>query len=417
MVSSVSLLVLLAWIGAAGAVWLTRRALLVRTWNEPYCAVAAVAIESDDWGPGPPAHAAYLAALRELLARHRDATGRPAVLTANLVLAVPDVRTMRAAGYGRYAREALDARDDGMLGALRAARARGTLVPQIHGAEHVCGPGLVELARAGDPRVSGFFAGTDGAAWFELDSPLHAHHVDATALPSRPCPEAVLREQIGAAAAIFARAFGGPSLSAVAPCYLWNDTVERLWAGIGVRYVQTAGYRCSGRDAAGAYIQDRPLIRLGDRGQAGLVYLVRNAMYEPIDGRGDADCLAEARRAHVQALPVVISTHRYNYIGAAAERQTSLEGLDRLLSTFERRWPGLRYVASPEIGAWAAGEPDAPVDLGRLGGLRKVRAFLLRLWYRHAKLRLAALATGLILPLGLLVLAGGAAEAAIREPS
>jgi len=62
------------------------------------------------------------------------------------------------------------------------------------------------------------------------------------------------------------------------------------------------------------YHQDKPLIRVGDLSNSGQIYLVRNVMYEPVDGRNTPDtAYLEALSAYAQALPVSISTHRYNY--------------------------------------------------------------------------------------------------------
>jgi len=350
-----------------------------------------------------------------MLAGHRDSAGRPAVLTADMVLTVPNTTAIRASGYREYTRRTLDEGFPHILEAVRKGMRAGTLVPQLHGIEHFYGRGLLRLATEQDPRVNAAFSGEDWWDWEALDSPLQGHYVDGTQLPTSPLSKAERREAIASALAVFERLFGFRSTSTVAPCYLWDDGVERIWAAHGVRYVQTAGYRCTGRDENGRYIQDPSLLRPGDRSTAGQIYLVRNAMYEPVDGRGEESCFREAVRAHQQALPIVISTHRYNFTRSAQEHRDSLNGLDRLLQRLQCLGPAVRYLSSPELGAWIAGQLEPLTDpvsghvwptLARLRGLPKVRSFLYRLWYRHTKLRLLAVATGLVVPVFVLILLG-----------
>lgn len=392
-----------------------RKVLLLSTWNEPYLYELAVLIESDDWGPGDDYHAQRLDGLVTVLDSHRDSQARPAVLTADIVLAVPDTTKIRAGGFTDYKRRTLNNGFEGILTTIQSGITRGVLVPQLHGIEHLYGAGLVKLGHTNDQRVAKVFESDSWSDWESLESPLQAHYVDGTQLPTSPLPEVVRGELIKDACEVFNRLFGMPSLSTVAPCYLWDDEIEQFWSEHGIRYIQTAGYRCSGRDAAGHYIQDLPMIRPGQRNRHGQIYLVRNAMYEPVDGRSEDDCFREACQAHRQGLPVVISTHRYNFTRSEAEYRSSLAGLGRVLSRLEAYDPSIRYLSSPELGAWMANEAEPLVDpatgkvwppLTRQKGLQKLSSYLCRLWYRHRKLRVLTIVSGLILPLGLVAIAG-----------
>ena len=407
--------ILLFWGSILAGIFATRKALLLDTWDEPYIKELTVLIESDDWGPGEDYHAGRLNDLLSLLERHQDSVGRLAVLTADMVLAVPNTMHIRSDGFSNYRRRYLDEGFEAILAAVRTGMSRGVLVPQLHGIEHLHGDGLLKLGRNRDQRVVGIFDSDSWSDWESLDSPLQAHYIDGTQLPTSPLLEADRRVLIKDACITFNRLFGMPSLSTVAPCYLWDDEVERIWTEHGIRYIQTAGYRCPGRDAEGRYIQDVSLIRPGQHNRHGQIYLVRNAMYEPVDGHGSEGCLREALRAFQQGLPAVISTHRYNFTRTEQEHRDSLAGLDSVLSELEEYGPSLRYLSSPELGAWMDNEAAPLADpvankrwppLTRQKGLQKLRSFLLRLWYRHRKLRIAAIASGLILPLGLIAIPG-----------
>jgi hypothetical protein len=288
----------------------------------------------------------------------------------------------------------------------------GTLVPQLHGIEHLNLSALTRLGANNDARVSAAFNEDDWWDWETLDSPLQGHYVDGSALPTTPLTIEQTRTLVQDAVDAFQRIFGIPSISTVAPCYLWDEQTEQAWAAHGIRYIQTAGYRCPGRSGDGTYQQDLSEIRVGDDSGSGQLYLLRNAMYEPVDGRKADGCLVQAMRAYRQGLPVVISTHRYNYTRSETECNDSLQGLDQVLTQLESNHGNCRYLSSAELGGWLetpeqsltspANQSTWPT-LKRLSGLSKLRAFLLRLWYRHAKLRVVAIVTGLIIP-GVLVI-------------
>jgi hypothetical protein len=394
--------------------WAWKRSLFQRTWNEPYFADAPVLIESDDWGPGGSFHADRLRGLLNLLSRHRDKVGRCAVLTADTVLSVPDIPEIRASQPVTYRRKLLDESFPEIHSAMILGVEQGTLVPQLHGLEHLNGEAFSRLHANGDKRVEIAFQDDDWWDWESLDSPLQGHYVDGSHLPTTPIDQRAGEEIIDTATTLFVRMFGQPSISTVAPCYLWNSQIEQIWKHHGIDYIQTAGYRCTERDENGNYLQDPPLIRAGDRGDGGQRYLVRNVMYEPTDGRNTPDsAFSEAIDAHKQALPITISTHRYNFTRSESEYHSSLDGLDQLLTRIEQAIPNTRYLASPELGSCMEndqqqvenpfnGDLFPPVDL--LTGWRKVTPFLQRLKQRHPKLLILSILTGLVLPAGLLML-------------
>jgi len=409
-VGGIAVALISLWVVGVLVIVTTRRALLRATWREPYVDDPVVILESDDWGPGPPEHAESLRRLLHVLAGHRDGVGRPAVLTANMVLSVPDGPAIVAGGYRGYARRELDVAFPELFAAMREGRAAGTFFPQLHGREHLNPEALVRRARNGDVALRALLEIPNWSDWEGLDSPLQGHFVDGSELPTRPVAADQQRVMAAEGVRVFARAFGESPASAVAPCYLWNDDTEAAWAAAGVRYIQTAGYRCIGRDADGRYIQSPQWLHAGSVNRHGQRYLVRNVMYEPADGRGWEAAWCEVRRRLREAQPAVISTHRYNYTRAESQAQ-ALRGLDELLNRIGRRYARVRFAASPEWGRWlesgeladalSHGTWPAPRPASRP---RRIAGFLRRLWHRHQKLRWLVVATGLIVPGVLLVL-------------
>lgn len=402
------------WLCCFAVISTWKRDLFLRTWHEPYFSDTPVLIESDDWGPGGDCDAESLKIVLECLRIHKDSIGRCAVLTADIVLAVPDIPKIKRSEFVAYHRRFLDTEFPEIHTEMMAGIRTGTLVPQLHGLEHMNCDAFVALCADRDARVETALREERWWDWESLDSPLQGHYVDGRQLPTTPIDEQTAEEIISTAMDTFERMFGHGSISTVAPCYLWNSNIEAIWKQHGVRYIQTAGYRCTGRDAQGKYRQDPPIIRAGDRSDAGQRYLVRNVMYEPVDGRNTPlTAMCESRVAFRQALPITISTHRYNYTRSAEETQSSINGLNRLLTQLEQNLPNIRYLSSPELGSCIdnpaqrvinAFNGDSFPSVALLTGTEKVRPFLYRLKYRHPKLFVLSVMSGLILPVGLLIL-------------
>ncbi len=401
-----------AWLLTLAVVCAWKYPLFKRTWQELYFADTPVLIESDDWGPGEELHAQRLLELLACLETHKDSVARSAVLTADIVLSVPDIEKIMADPAKAYHRKVLNEGSPGIYQAMLRSIKQGVLVPQLHGLEHLNGQGFAKLCQQHDSRIMTALALPQQWDWESLDSPLQGHYVDGSCLPTQAISSEQAQTLIALATQTFTELFGFASFSTVAPCYLWNSTIEQHWKNHGISVIQTAGYRCDARDKHGAYHQDRYLLRAGDLSESAQVYLVRNVMYEPVDGNNNAKtAYQEALRAYAQALPISISTHRYNYTRSEDEFVSSLQGLDQLLTAIGSSLSRLRFVSSPELGQQYLMDDTDIVNnfngrqwmpLKRLSGLKKLAPFLRRLYYRHPKLVLLAYISGLILPVSLL---------------
>jgi len=388
------LILLIAW----------KRPLFKKTWGEPYFSDSPVIIESDDWGPGGDFHATRLNKLLSVLSTHLDSANRQAILTADMVLAVPDIEQINK--HNSYSRIYLDKFPE-IYSSMLAGIEQGTFVPQLHGMEHLNGNSFAKLCKNQDPRIKSAQSTLGWWDWETLDSPLQGHYVDGSSLPTTPIPKSEASETIELAANLFSKLFSHPSTSTVAPCYLWNDEIEAQWNKQNIKTIQTAGYRCTGRDATGKYTQNPSIIRVGDKNQLGQTYLVRNVMYEPTDGKNNAEtAYKEVIAAYKQAQPITISTHRYNYTRSEDQCASSLAGLNTLLSKITQL-PKIRFLSSPELGEIIE-TPGKIIEnhfnnsqwksVTPLIGINKFSAFLYRLYYRHQKLVLASYITGLIIP-------------------
>jgi hypothetical protein len=396
------------WLVLLIFLFIWKRELFIKTWHEPYFSDTPILIESDDWGPGGKFHANRLQNLLDCLAKYKDSVNRSAVLTADVILTVPDTQAIKDAPASFFPRKVLDRHFPEIYKVMMSGVENDLLVPQLHGLEHLNDEAFATLCIAGDSRIAKASTDSNWWDWESLDSPLQAHYVNGSTLPTTPVPAAKAKEIIDIAVETFHRLFGYPSLTAVAPCYLWNDDVESEWSRHAIQAIQTAGYRCVGRARDGRYIQDKSLIRAGDKNTRSQIYLVRNVMYEPVDGKNTpASAYLEAIRSYRQALPITISTHRYNYTRSEEESRSSLEGLAALLSNLTKDLAIPRFLSSAEL-AEAMINPEQDIinhfnkktwpKVKKIYGIAKMGPFLSRLYYRHPKLAAIAYISGLIIP-------------------
>ena len=392
-----SLILLLTW----------KLALFKKTWKEPYFSDIPVLIESDDWGPGGDFHATRLDKLLTTLSQHLDSTNRKAILTADIVLAVPDTEKIQHNSNGSYSRISLEHFPEIYASMLSGVK-QGTFVPQLHGMEHLNGNAFAQLCKQKDSRTEQARATQNWWDWETLESPLQGHYVNGSTLPTTPISNVEAIQTIDSASQLFTQLFKYPTQSTVAPCYLWNDEIETAWNNQNIQTIQTAGYRCTGRDNTGKYIQNPSLIRVGERNKNDQIYLVRNVMFEPVDGKNTTEtAYQESIAAYKQAQPITISTHRYNYTRDEEQCDDSLTGLNNLIDKITKL-PNIRFLSSPELGEIIRSPEQVIINhfnntqwksVNTLTGHKKLSAFLYRLYFRNPKLVLASYITGFIIPL------------------
>ena len=396
------------WIAGILAIVIFRSPLLYKTWKEPYLDVPVVVIESDDWGPGPSSHAKSLLSLVNVLENHHDSVNRPAVLTVNMILTIPDTTVIRETAFREYARISINQSSLEIMNVLKDSISRDLIVPQLHAIEHFNKDVLMNLARNGNKEICTALTRDGWSSWEALEPRLQRHYLDGNGLSS----EEILAEHnevVGKAAILFRDLFNHDTLSTIAPCSFWTDKTEKAWSSHGIRYIQTEGYRLIGSCNKERVYKDPKIIRFGSKNRYGQTYLVRNVMYEPVHGKNEEVCWEETVRSFRQALPAVISTHRYNYIDNEMLSRRSLNGLDDLLKRIDGNYPSRRYLASPELGeclsAGTINNPFSENGKSTWPGISfnsfpvKIEGFIFRLWYRHRKIRLIAMFTGSILPM------------------
>ncbi len=340
-----AILLLALWMaGVAMVVWTHRRE-LSRAWREPVWRRPVLIIESDDWGAGPAAQATALRAIAQVLARHRDATGRMPVMSLALVLAVPDGSAMRNdGGYRRV--ELDDAQFAPIVDALRTARDRGVFALQLHGHEHYWPP---ELVASRDEAVADWLRSDVPAVTEPLPPPLQSRWVDASRLPSSPHADADLRAAVADEVGAYERIVGERPAVVVQPTFVWTRAVERAWSSCGIGFVVTPGWRYPMRDGQGQPASAEGPIVNGDRDE-GITHLARCDYFEPVRGRDARHALGVLERCAVEGRLCILENHRDNFVSDPEAGRRSLGELDELMREATAGHSELRSLSTQEAG-------------------------------------------------------------------
>lgn len=404
-------LVALWFLTVAGMV-VAYRATIVRAWREPTLRDPVLIIESDDWGPGPDQDATWLQRIAEVLGRHADGWGRHPVVTIGVVLAVPDGRAAEwSPGQPRLT--LADDRFRRVRESLLAGANARVLALQLHGMDHYWPAALRDAARR-DSAVARWLRGEGLLRTEALPAHLQTRWADTSTLPSVPLsPEMVsvaVREELWS----FAEIFGGPASVVVPPTFVWDERVEREWASGGVKFLVTPGRRYVGRDEAGRLIADKAQIYNGERGDSGILYLVRDCYFEPSLGHDAAEGLAALARKTRAGRPALLEMHRFNFTGEQTVAEKAVTELDRLLGCALKGLPKLRFLSSEELGERLAARDSVLVETRFVP---RFASWLVRLG-ESSRLRKLAWLTGLALPaLPFLFLARPAVQVPGAEPT
>lgn len=291
--------------------------------------------------------------LGETLSSVRDRDGRPACMTANIVMANADIRRMRSEDFTTYRTVPLH---DGfpapwikwdVIGAYHRLIREGVWYPALHGFTHFSPDVMLQAWHD-----EGEF-GERARLLLEHDIPYLAsltpefnfallrRYVDGERFASME----EQRRWIEAGVNLFLKCFGFIPVSACAPGYRANDVTFRLWTEYGIRVGQTA---------SGAFTSKKN----------NLLLIHRNVFFEPALS-DDMDvsvqsALSQAENAVRQGKIIVICSHSINYIDQfLGRRESSLQALDDLLNALVHRWPDLRFAHDADVNeAWNGRNKD-----------------------------------------------------------
>jgi len=345
--------------------WLTNRKIVV--------------FESDDWGSiRMPSHESYqwlvkngypiaqrpqerydalesaddLQDLFDVLTSFTDFSGRHPTFTFNTIMTNPDFAKIKAAGYTRYFGEPFTetyqkyaAHQKSFKTFQRGIKA-GVFYPQYHGNEHInIARWMKQLQNEDSDSRKVFHLGMAGITAKQKPK-LGNQILVAYDFDSEQQRQAQISSLVEGAKH-FESLFGFRSKSFIAPVYTWHSSFEKELSKIGIKYLQGGKIQIQPQGANRRHF-------LGEKNIHGQSYLVRNVYFEPALHTRDivGQTLDYIGSAFLMRKPVIISSHRFNYVGFI-DKQNKKKGLcqlKRLLQAILKRWPDVEFMTSPELG-------------------------------------------------------------------
>jgi hypothetical protein len=298
-----------------------------------------------------------LSALFEALHSVRDMKGNPALITANCAVANPDFSKIKSFGFSEYHFEFFTESLKKQRGCEQSFKlwqegiSAGLFKPQYHGREHLNVSKWMNLLQNGHKEVKkAFDHGVFGVNFNNINSK-RANLMAAFDYENNAEKQTV--HQIAEdGAQIFRQLFGYSSFSFIAPSYVWDPGLEKAMALNGARVIQ--GINTQSIPSAGSKYKYRYHFT-GQKNKLGQVFLARNCFFEP-SIKPDFDwigvCLKRMEMIFRWRRPVILGSHRLNFIGALAEdnRNRNLVLFKKLLNEITKKWPDVEFVSSDNLG-------------------------------------------------------------------
>lgn len=298
-----------------------------------------------------------LSSLFETLTGIRDKNGNFPVFTANTVIGNPDFEKISNAKFKEYYFEPFTEtlkrypKHVNSFQLWKEGIAAGVFKPQFHGREHLNVNRWLRALQENNRDIHMAF--NLGMFDLSVDKRITEHSfMDALNLEAKKEIQ-LLSQSISEGLEIFYSLFGYRSLSFVAPSYIWHREIEGTLYEKGVRFIQSAHYQLephSGKE----HLFKRILHYTGQRGKSGLYFIVRNASFEPSekpDYDWIDDVMVKAKTAFLWRKPLIISSHRVNYVGFIdrSNRDKNLPRIRLLLKTLLKTWPDIEFLGTDEL--------------------------------------------------------------------
>lgn len=320
----------------------------IRVDNDPYCKFDNLANKDD------------LTFLYEVLHSVKDKNGKPAVITANTIVANPDFDKIKSSNFQEYFFEPFTetlnrySNHAGVWELWQQGLQSGVFYPQFHGREHLNVKKWLNVLQSNEfaTRLA-FDYGT-----FGLTNNTHPDikgtymgAFDSNVTDDLNYYESVINEGLE----LFNKLFGYRSKSFIATTYTWDSAIERYLKNNGVRYLQGLITQRIPKDDGVHFYYSKNNFQ-GKLNSNNLFYLTRNSFFEPTHFKNNIDvvndCLNRVSIAFRWKKAAVISTHRLNFIGSLVEknRDENLYLFQKLLKSIIKKWPDVEFINSADLG-------------------------------------------------------------------
>lgn len=297
--------------------------------------------------------------LFEVLESIKGSDGKPAVLTANNIVANPDFERIKNADFQEYYFEPFTETlkrypaHNRVMDIYQEGIKEGVVKPQFHGREHL---NVTRWMRA----LQNNSKAEKEAFDLGVFSPKIAHSKGYTneymdALDFESSDELAFQKSVLVEGlSLFNEIWGFTSDSFIAPCYIWHKDLEETLANQNVNYLQGLVNQLEPTEGNDFKYKKRYHYQ-GQKNKFGQRYFIRNAFFEPtIDPNYDweSDCLKRIEIAFLWNKPAIISTHRLNFIGSLnpKNRENNLKRFQSLLIKITKKWPDVQFMSTDQLG-------------------------------------------------------------------
>jgi len=310
-------------------------------------------ISSDDWGGSePPETAEDLARISMSLKKLKDAFENPPQFTAYFVAGGPDFDKVVHSNFQEYSWKFCYNTRPEMVPAWKDAISEGMWGMQFHGLEHSNVLLLMDLLRKDRFGFQQAFRDNhvptrkdNEQNWFHMieSDPrlryLGCAFIDATVYPPKAMPYHIQLAQVRQGKAEIERLFGVRLQVGTAPTYQWDTNTWKAFREVGLKYIETSPRQIE-RPWIGSSLK-KTWHRAGyGKRYRNIKAIIRNVDYEPVwnekyswaRGMDGPAALELCRKLLSRRAPVVISTHRLNYVDLPEEKKnTNCDGLRWIL--------------------------------------------------------------------------------------
>lgn len=316
--------------------------------RNPYTRYDALASEDD------------LSALFELLNSFIDKHGNHPLITANFVMANPAFEKIANNGFKKYVYELFPETlkrlpsHQNSLALMKEGIAKGLILPQFHGREHLNGRLWVDQLRLQSVHSAIRTAFDHQLAFLPREiSPEINHNFNSAFWPSNERERKDMMQSIGEGLNAFESVFGFRASSFVATGYIWNREIEPELKKHGIEFLQSLPIQYE--PVFNKTRLKRRIHYTGQYNRHGQLFMIRNAFFEPsINPSRDwvSECLKRIELNFKRLKPAIISTHRLNFIGYidAENRNENLLLFRELIASILKKWPDVEFMSSVALG-------------------------------------------------------------------
>jgi hypothetical protein len=342
-----------------------------------------IVIESDDWGSIRSNKKAYqnlkkkvnglekdsfsrydslastedLNALFEMLSKFKDINNRPPILTFNTVVANPDFDKIKEKKFDEYFYEPFtetlkkEYHNQDVFKLWEEGINNNLIRPQFHCREHLNVSSWLSDLKSGKKDINlAFEEKIFGLS--VMDQSLRRGNYMATLDYSNQNELQFTKNSIEDGVKIFESLFGFKSLTTIAPCYVWSDFHNAVFAKHDIKGLQGINIQYVPSLVNNNY--SKKYHYTGQKNKNNQVHLVRNAFWEPTSFKNknnEKDLLDRIDNAFFWKKPVIIGSHRINYIGSIVEknRTENLKMLNNVLVETLRRYEDVEFMSSDEL--------------------------------------------------------------------